>query len=70
MDAETFLNLPIESVDWEKLVPMYPYGSSGPGYLYCLWCGHSIRLVCHTQTGLCCSDCGQPLNRPQNSWSI
>ena len=70
MDADTFLNLPIESVNCETLTPSYPYGSSGPGYLFCLWCGHSIRLVCHTKSGVGCSDCGQALTVPHNSWSI
>ena len=61
MLADTFLNLPIETVDCEALAPTYPYGVNGPGYLYCSWCTHSIRLVCRTKTGVRCSDCGQVL---------
>ena len=59
MLSDTFLNLPIETVDCGALAPTYPYGGDGPGYLYCLWCGHYIRLVCHTTAGVKCADCGQ-----------
>jgi hypothetical protein len=62
MRADTFLNLPIETVDCGTLAPTYPDGFNGPGYLYCSWCAHYIRLVCHTKTGVSCSDCGQVLN--------
>jgi len=59
MHADTFLNLPIEAVDWESLAPTYPFRFNGRGYLYCQWCTHFIRLVCRTQAGVRCSDCGQ-----------
>ena len=61
MHADMYLKLPIETVDWEKLDPTYPFRFNGPGYLYCRWCTHYIRLVCHTKTGVSCSDCGQAL---------
>jgi hypothetical protein len=61
MLADTFLNLPFETVDCGPLALTYPYGLNGPGYLYCSWCGHDIRLVCHTKTGVSCSDCGQAI---------
>ena len=61
MLADTFLNLPIETVDYGTLAPTYPDGFNGQGYWYCSWCGHDIRLVCHTKTGVRCSDCGQAL---------
>jgi len=61
MHADTFLNLPIETVDWGPLAPTYPFRFNGPGYLYCSWCTHFIRLVCRTKAGLSCSDCGQAL---------
>lgn len=61
MLSDTYLKLPIETVDWEKLDPTYPFRFNGPGYLYCRWCTHYIRLVCHTKTGVSCSDCGQAL---------
>jgi hypothetical protein len=38
MRADTFLNLPIETVDWGTLSPTYPFRFNGPGYLYCLGC--------------------------------
>jgi len=61
MRADTFLNLPIETVNCGTLAPTYPDGFNGPGYLYCSWCTHYIRLVCRTKTGVRCSDCGQTL---------
>ena len=62
MLADTILNLPIESVDCETLAPTYPFQSNGPGDLYCGWCLHSLRLVCHTKTEVHCADCGQNLD--------
>jgi hypothetical protein len=62
MRTDTFLNLPIESVDCETLAPTYPFRSNGPGDLYCSWCLHSLRLVCRTKTGVSCADCGQNLD--------
>ena len=44
------------------LPPMYIYRFNGPGYLYCRGCGHEIRLVYRTKTGVRCLDCGQVLN--------
>ena len=32
--ADTFLKLPVETVDCETLALTYPYGVSGQGYLY------------------------------------
>jgi len=61
MLADTFLNLPIETVDCGTLAPTYPDGFNGPGYLYCMGCAHDIRLVCRTQSGVRCLDCGQAL---------
>jgi hypothetical protein len=61
MRADTFLNLPIEAVDWGTLAPTYPFRFNGPGYLYCSWCTHFIRLVSRTKAGVSCSDCGQAL---------
>jgi len=61
MRADNFLNLPIETVNWGKLSPTYPFRFNGPGYLYCRWCTHYIRLVCYTKTGVSCSNCGQAL---------
>jgi len=61
MHANTFLKLPIESVDCGTLAPTYPYGVNGQGYLFCGRCAHYIRLVYQTKTGVSCSDCGQAL---------
>jgi hypothetical protein len=61
MLADTFLNLPIETVDCGPLAPNYSDGFDGAGYLYCSWCTHFIRLVCRTKAGVSCSDCGQAL---------
>jgi hypothetical protein len=66
MLADTFLNLPIETVNCGTLAPTYPDGFNGPGYLYCNWCAHYIRLVCQTKSEVRCSDlkretsCGAP----------
>ena len=62
MLADTFLNLPIETVDCGPLAPTYSDGLNGAGYLYCSWCTHFIRLVCRTKTGVSCADCGQNLD--------
>ena len=64
MRADTFLNLPIETVDWGTLSPTYPFRFNGPGYLYCRWCTHYIRLVRHIKSEVQCSDCGQALALP------
>ena len=61
MLADTRAWSPIETVNWGTLSPTYPFRFNGPGYLYCRWCTHYIRLVCRTQTGVNCSDCGQAL---------
>ena len=61
MLADTFLNLPIETVDCGPLASTYSDGFDGAGYLYCSWCTHFIRLVCRTKAGVSCSDCGQAL---------
>jgi len=61
MRADPFLNIPIETIGCEILAPTYPDGFNGPGYLYCSWCAHYIRLVCRTKTRVSCSDCGQAL---------
>ena len=61
MFSDTFLNLPVETVDCGALSPTFPYGGNGPGYLYCMWCSHYIRLICPTNTGVRCSDCGQEI---------
>jgi hypothetical protein len=61
MFSEKSMSLPVETVDWNRLLPTYPYRFKGPAYLYCVWCEHFIRLVCRTQSGVQCSDCGQAL---------
>lgn len=49
--------LPIETVNWDALLPTYPYRFNGPGYLYCVDCEHFIRLVSASTEGVCCSGC-------------
>ena len=61
MLADTLAWSPIETVNWGTLSPTYPFRFNGPGYLYCRWCTHYIRLVRHTKTEVRCSDCGQAL---------
>ena len=41
----TTLKFPIETVNWDALLPTYPYRFNGPGYLYCVGCEHFVRLV-------------------------
>jgi len=53
---------PIKTDNGGTLPPMYIYRFNGPGYLYCRRCGHEIRLVYRTKTGVRCLDCGQVLN--------
>jgi hypothetical protein len=48
MRADTFLKLPIETVDGETLAPTYPYGVSGQGYLSCMWCARMIKKLFQT----------------------
>ena len=61
MLADTRFWSPIETVNWGSLSPTYPFRFNGPGYVYCRWCTHYIRLVCRTETDVRCSDCGQAL---------
>ena len=61
MLTDTHTRAPIEMVNWGTLSPTYPFRFNGPGYLYCRWCAHYIRLVCRTKTGVSCADCGQAL---------
>jgi hypothetical protein len=71
MLADTRSWSPIETVNWGTLSPTYPFRFNGPGYLYCMWCTHFIRLVCRTKTGVSCSDCGQALGVCANvSWNL
>ncbi|MGV7229584.1 MAG: hypothetical protein ACQ9IQ_13085, partial [Nitrospirales bacterium] len=53
--------LPIETVNWEALLPTYPYRFYGTGYLYCVRCQHYIRLVSVSNNEVCCSDCTKVL---------
>jgi hypothetical protein len=57
----TALMLPIETVNWEDLLPTYPYRFYGTGYLYCIGCQHFIRLVSVSNNEVCCSDCTKVL---------
>lgn len=59
---------PIEAVNWGTLAPTYPFRFNGPGYLYCRWCTHYIRMVSQTETGVRCSDCGQTLAQAPQSF--
>lgn len=52
---------PVEAVNWGKLSPTYPFRFNGPGYLYCMWCAHYIRLVAVSKEGAKCSDCHRDL---------
>jgi hypothetical protein len=53
--------LPIETVNWEALLPTYPYRFYGTGYMYCVRCEHYIRLVSVSNNEVCCSDCAKVL---------
>jgi hypothetical protein len=53
--------LPIETVNWEALLPTYPYRFYGTGYMYCVRCEHYIRLVSVSNNEVCCSDCTKVL---------
>lgn len=53
--------LPIETVNWEDLLPTYPYRFYGTGYMYCVRCEHYIRLVSVSNNEVCCSDCTKVL---------
>jgi len=57
MFADTRSWSPIETVNWGALSPTYPFRFNGPGYLYCRWCAHFIRLVSVSKAGAQCSDC-------------
>lgn len=61
MFADSHSWSPVETVPWGTLSPTYPFRFNGPGYLYCRWCAHYIRLVCCNKTGVSCSDCGKVL---------
>jgi hypothetical protein len=53
--------LPIETVNWDALLPTYPYRFNGPGYLYCVRCEHFICLVAVSNKEVLCSDCTKVL---------
>jgi len=53
--------LPIETVNWQALLPTYPFRFYGTGYLYCVRCEHYIRLVSVSNNEACCSDCTKVL---------
>lgn len=59
--------IPIETVNWDNLVPTYPFRFYGPGYLYCVRCEHFIRLVSASTQGICCSDCERFLGSFRNN---
>jgi hypothetical protein len=61
MSIETFMPLPVETVNWNRLSPTYPFRFNGPAYLYCVWCEHFIRQVRPSNVGLQCSDCKKVL---------
>jgi hypothetical protein len=61
MFSETSKTLPVETVDWNRLSPTYPFRFKGPAYLYCVWCEHFIRRVRPSSADLTCSDCGEVL---------
>jgi hypothetical protein len=58
--------LPIETVNWDALLPTYPYRFNGPGYLYCVRCEHFIRLVAVSNKEVLCSDCAKVLANSAN----
>lgn len=53
--------LPVETMNWEALIPTYPYRFNGPGYLYCVGCEHFVRLVSVSNKKIQCSDCAKVL---------
>ena len=58
---ETSTKLPVETIDWGKLLPTYPYRFNGPGYLYCVECESFVRLISVSNSGFRCSNCGRVL---------
>ncbi|MDH5563001.1 MAG: hypothetical protein OEY91_05165 [Nitrospirota bacterium] len=58
--------LTIETVNWQALLPTYPYRFYGSGYLYCVRCQHYIRLVSVSNKEVCCSDCTKVLANSMN----
>ena len=69
MQALVSPKLPIETVNWNELVPTYPYRFKGPGYLYCVSCTHFIRMVSVSDDAVCCSDCAKVLANSTTSMS-
>ena len=62
MLTDTFLRLPIDTVDSMSFLSTGSFGGNWPGVLFCGWCLHDIRLVSRTKTGVSCADCGQHLD--------
>ena len=52
---------PIETINWNALLPTYPFRFNGPGYLYCVGCEHFVRLVSATPTDFRCTECTKVL---------
>lgn len=61
MITENLRKIEIECVDWETLVPSYPYRFYGSGYLYCVGCYHFIRMVRLSTREAMCADCDRVL---------
>lgn len=61
MLTEPSYKLPIETVQWDTLSPIYPFRFNGPGYLYCVKCEHFIRLVSASATEFRCTECTKVL---------
>lgn len=61
MLTQTSPNLPIETINWGKLSPTYPYRFNGPAYLYCVGCVHFIRMIQFSNEGVTCSECKRVL---------
>lgn len=57
MPSLTTSMLPIEPVNWNDVLPTYPYRFYGAGYLFCVRCEHCIRLASFSNKEVCCSDC-------------
>ena len=62
--------LPIERVNWQALLPTYPYRFYGSGYLYCVRCAHFICLVSVSENEVLCSDCAKVLANAMSHNSI
>ncbi len=61
MMTEPSPKVPVDAINWARLVPNYPYRFKGPAYLYCVACVHFICMALFSKRKVSCLECGRVL---------